>query len=199
VIGLRAKERTMGAGLLLLMAAHLATHPERGPWLLLSTCDIATLATAIGLVVGWHQAVGVAFLFQIAMGLPAFFGGLLTAVYAPNATSVAIHLLPPVAGGWAVARRGLPRHATALAFTVCGLAIVASLFSPPALNVNLVFEIWPPVHRLFPSRLAGLLVYHGVGPLILLSSTEVALRKWFPGAVSSPPAPSPAPPRDSPE
>ncbi len=106
-----------------------------------------------------------AFLFQISIGLPAFFVGLATHTYTPNTTSVAIHLLPPLAGGWAVRRTGLPPHALATALLIYLLVVAASfLFSPPALNVNLVFTVWPPIRRLASGRLAGLLLFHGVGP-----------------------------------
>lgn len=193
MIGRDAKERTVGVLLLLLMLAHTVAHPDRGAWVLLSACDVATLATAIGLVAGWRTAVGVAFLFQMSIGLPAFFVGLATHTYVPNATSVAIHLLPPLAGGWAVRRTGLPPRALATALLAYGLVVAASFFfSPPALNVNLVFTVWPPIRRLASGRLAGLLLFHGVGPLILLSVGEAALRRGFPGALSSTPGPSPA-------
>jgi hypothetical protein len=192
-MGREAKERAVGLFLLLLMIAHTVTHPDRGVWVLLSACDVATLATAIGLVAGWRKAVGVAFLFQISIGLPAFFVGLATHTYTPNTTSVAIHLLPPLAGGWSVRRTGLPPHALATALLTYGLVVAASfLFSPPALNVNLVFTVWPPIRRLASGRLAGLILFHGVGPLILLSVGEAALRRGFPGTLSSTPAPSPA-------
>jgi hypothetical protein len=191
VIGRATKERTVGLLLLLLMVAHTVTHPDRGAWVLLSACDVATLATGIGLVGGWPRAVAVAFLFQISIGLPAFFAGLATHTYTPNTTSVAIHLLPPLAGGWAVRRTGLPPHALATALLVYLLVVAASfLFSPPALNVNLVFTVWPPIRRFASGRLAGLLLFHGVGPLILLSVGEAALRRGFPGTLSSPQAPS---------
>jgi hypothetical protein len=196
----RTKERAAGLFLLALMAAHTAAHPDRGAWVLLSACDIASLATALGLLAGWRGVVGVAFLFQIAISLPAFFVGLATATYAPNATSVAIHLLPPVAGGWVVARSGLPRRATAIALAVYLLAVLASLaFSPPALNANLVFTVWPPLQRRVGSRVVGLMLFHGIGPLVLLSIGEVALRRWLPRALSSSPAPSPVPRPDIPE
>lgn len=186
MIGRKAQERTIGLLLLLLMVAHTVTHPDRGAWVLLSACDVATLATAIGLVAGWQKAVAVAFLFQMSIGLPAFFAGLVTHTYTPNATSVAIHLLPPLAGGWAVRRTGLPPHALAAALLTYGLVVAASfLFSPPALNVNLVFTVWPPIRRLASGRLVGLALFHGVGPLILLSVGEAALRRGFPGTLSS--------------
>lgn len=193
MIGRKAQERTSGVLLLLLMVAHTVTHPERGAWVLLSACDVATLATAIGLVAGWPRVVAVAFLFQMSIGLPAFFVGLATHTYTPNTTSVAIHLLPPLAGGWAVRRTGLPPRALAAALLVYFVVVVASLlFSPPALNVNLVFTVWPPIRRLTSGRLAGLLLFHGVGPLILLSVGAAALRRGFPGALSSTRGPSPA-------
>ena len=197
-MGRGAKKRTVGLLLLLLMIAHTVTHPDRGAWVLLSACDVATLATAIGLVAGWRKVVAVAFLFQVSIGLPAFFVGLATHTYTPNTTSVAIHLLPPLAGGWAVRRTGLPPHALATALLTYGLVVAASfLFSPPALNVNLVFTVWPPIRRLASGRLAGLILFHGVGPLILLSVGEAALRRGFPGTLSSTPAPSPVRPPDT--
>ena len=190
MISRRTKERAIGLSLMLLMLLHTVAHPERGAWVLLSACDMASLATAIGLLVGWPGMVAVAFLFQVSIGLPAFFVGLATGTYTPNATSVAIHLLPPLAGGWSVNRTGLPRHAMAIALAIYLLAVGVSVWiSPPALNVNLVFTVWPPIRRLASGRLAGLLLFHGVGPLLLLSSGQVVLRRRFPGSLSSTPAP----------
>src|SRR5262245_49869054 len=102
-------ERVSGSALFVLLVAHAALNPERG-WTLLWGCDLAVAVMALGLVAGLHAVVAVAFLFHVAVGLPAFTVAVLTH-FEPGPTSIAIHLLPPIAGGLSVARRGLPRGA----------------------------------------------------------------------------------------
>jgi hypothetical protein len=183
--------RPIGVGLLSILAVHACVHPD-GPWVLLASCDVAAAATAIGLTLGWHRIVGVAFLFQVAVGMPAFLVGLIT-TYVPTATGVAIHLLPPAAGALTVTRRGLPRFAPLIAFSVYLLVLASSYrFAPPSLNVNLVHQVWPPLARLYPIRI----LYSGFflgGPLLLLVVGELGLRRAFNWAR----APSPQRPRDN--
>jgi len=121
---------------------------------LLSSCDVAALGTALGLLFGWARVVGVAFLFQVAVGLPAFVVGLFTTFH-PNVTSFGVHTLPVLAGGWLVGRRGLPRGAAVAAFVVNAAVLVASYYlAPPELNLDLLRQFWSPVARALPSPVA---------------------------------------------
>jgi hypothetical protein len=171
-----ARARAVGIALLALLAVHVAVNRE-GPWVLLAACDLAAAATGVGLACGWHRAVAVALVFQLSVGFPSFLVGVFT-TYRPNVTSVGIHLLPLVAGGLAVRRRGLPRHAAVMAFAAFVVALLLSYaLPPPEINVNLVRTVWPPLASVFPSKAAYAVVFLGAGPLLLLSLGESALRR----------------------
>ena len=100
--------RVLGLGLLVLLAVHVRLV-QQGPWVLLAVCDTAAAATALGLLCGWPRVVDLALVFQVSVGFPAFVVGVLT-TFVPIVTSVAVHLLPMMAGGLALflGRRGLP-------------------------------------------------------------------------------------------
>jgi hypothetical protein len=140
--------RWVGFALLVMMPFHVALRPEHG-WLLLSACDVAAMVTAVGLVANLPRAVGVAFLFQVAIGLPAFALGLLT-TYPLNPTGTIVHLVPPLVGGIVVVRHGLAPRAAIYAWLGSVWAIVSGyLFAPRALNINFASAVWPPLAHSF--------------------------------------------------
>ena len=140
--------RIVGLALLALLVVHVATRPERG-WLLLATCDIAAMATIIGLVAGSHRLVATAFLFQLMVGLPSLTLGILT-TYDVNFTGIAIHVIPLTAGGILVAREGMPRRTALVAWLGHACAMLAAyLLAPPILNINLTGAVWPPLAGTF--------------------------------------------------
>jgi hypothetical protein len=134
-----------------MMVVHVMVRPEGG-WVLLATCDVAALATVLGVLADWHRPVAVAFVFQAAIGMPAFAVGLLT-TYELNPTGVAVHVVPAVMGGIAVARHGMPRGAALHGFLgYAATFITGYLVAPPALNVNFASFVWPPLAGVFDSR-----------------------------------------------
>ncbi len=171
--------RIAGIGLLAVMAIHVAVRPEHG-WILLSTCDVAALVTAFGLIAGWHRAIAVACLFEVMVGLPSFMIGVLT-TYHLNPTGIIVHLVPPLLGGFVIARHGMPRHAAWIAW--CGYiltVVLGYLFAPPVLNVNFASFVWPPLAHVFTvagSFQAALIVT--VGGLLALG--ELVTRKIVDG------------------
>jgi hypothetical protein len=189
--------RWAGVALVAMMPFHVALRPEHG-WLLLSTCDVAAMVTAVALVAGWHRVVAVAFLFQIAVGLPAFAIGLCS-TYPLNPTGTVVHIVPPLLGAIVVAQHGLPARAALHAWLGYTATFVASYLVVPAqLNINFAHFVWPPLARAFPvawSFQAALLAVVGV----LLALAELAIRRlWRPAcadSVSSGPAPARMPPR----
>jgi hypothetical protein len=159
--------------------------PERG-WALLWGCDLAVAAMGLGLATGSHLPVSVGFVFHMSVGLPVFIVGLFT-THDPNLTSVAIHILPPIAGGRSVARRGLSRRTGLIGWVGFVVALVAGFVAaPPELNVNLMRTMWPPVAATFPSMAAYRIAFVAM-ILLLLVVGELALRRLF----SFAPAPSP--------
>jgi hypothetical protein len=161
--------RTRIAGLVLLaiMVAHVLLEPE-GLWVLAFSCDIAAMVTAIGLVGGWHRAVAVAFLFEVAVGLPAFILGLFTTLEM-NETNILMHVLPPVLGGVVVAREGLPRRCWLMAWVGYTVSfVVACAVAPREYNVNFAAEVWSP--------------FRGVLTLTQFQAALIAIALgWLPG------------------
>jgi hypothetical protein len=180
--------RWAGLALLAMMPFHVALRPEHG-WLLLSTCDVAAMVTAVGLVAGWPRAVGPAFLFQVAVGLPAFAIGLLS-TYPLNPTGTVIHVVPPLLGGIMVAQRGLPARAALYAWAGYASTFIAGyLAAPVRLNINFAHFVWPPLARAFPVAglfQAALLVVIG---LLLLGAERLTRRVLARPRAGAPPAP----------
>lgn len=142
--GPHARERAAGIGLLVLLAVHPFLRPEGG-WALLSTCDVAAFATAIGLLTGWHRWIAAAFVFQLAIGLPAMILGMLTTYHA-NVTGIAVHVVPLVIGGVLVYRHGMPQKSALIAWAAqLGTLVLSAAFAPAALNINFATIVWPPV------------------------------------------------------
>ena len=179
--------RWAGFALIAMMPFHVALRPEHG-WLLLSTCDVAAMITAVALIVNWPRAVGVAFLFEVAVGLPAFAIGLCS-TYPLNPTGTVIHVVPPLLGGIVIAQRGLPARAALYAwYGYTATFILGYLAAPVALNINFSHVVWPPLARVFPAawlfQAALLLVVGG-----LLVVVELAIRRlWKPRPAVTPAA-----------
>ncbi len=167
--------RLAGLALLALMAIHITTQPE-GPWVLLSTCDVAALVTAIGLVGGWHRAVAAACLFEIMVGLPAFIVGIFT-TYELNPTGVLVHIVPPVLGVIVIAREGMPRRCALIAWAGYTLTfVIAFVLAPPEFNINFANDVWPPLAKVFTvtgSFQAALIAV----AIVVLSLGELAARR----------------------
>jgi len=176
--------RWAGLALLAMMPFHVALRPEHG-WLLLSTCDVAAMLTAVALVAGRPRAVAVAFLFEVAVGLPAFGIGLCT-TYPLNPTGTVVHIVPPLLGAIVVAQHGLPRRAALIAW--CGYTatfVAGYLVAPARININFGHRVWPPLAHVFTlawSFQAALLVL--VGALLVIA--ELAIRRlWSPARATA--------------
>jgi hypothetical protein len=166
--------RVAGLALLALMVVHSFLRPE-GRWVLASACDLAALATALGLVAGWHRWIATSFLFELAVGVPAMTMGLFT-TYQANITGIAVHVVPLVLSGAVVWRDGLPRRTwlvAAIAFA--GSMVLSYLIVPTALNLNFANVVWPPLAGSFtlPMFQAALLAL--VATLLVL--TELGVRR----------------------
>jgi hypothetical protein len=162
-----------GLAILALLPVHAMLRPEGG-WALLSTCDLAAVATAIGFLVGSRRLVGTAFVFQLVVGIPALAIGMLT-TYHWNITGIAIHVVPLALGGIWTARDGLPRRAALHAWLAYAASVpLAALLAPPHLNINFASVVWPPLAGTFtlPTFWVALLVLVA----FLLALGELAIR-----------------------
>ena len=156
-----------GAALLALLPLHGALRPE-GCWALLSTCDIACIATALGLLFRSHRLVGTAFLFQLMVGLPALILGIFT-TYKWNWSGIAVHIVPLVLGAIRVAIDGLPRTAARDGWIDYAITLlVAAAVSPAALNINFGAQVWKPLTGTFSLHLFQALLIRTVGALLAL-------------------------------
>jgi hypothetical protein len=175
--------RGLGVALMMLIAVHMTVRPEHA-WLLVSTCDIAAIVTAVGLVASRPRWIAVACLFQGAVGLPALVIGMLT-TYDTNITGVAIHVVPLAIGATVVARDGLPPRAALVAWLgYAASMLLASVIGPPELNLNFGSRVWPPVAHVFPALiLFQCAVISLVGGLLAAGSWLV--RRRSPATTSS--------------
>lgn len=140
--------RITGLALLALLAVHPFLRPEGG-WALLSTCDLAAFATAIGLLAGWHRWIAAAFMFQLSVGMPSMIIGIFT-TYQWNVTGIAVHVVPLVIGGVLVRRHGVPRQSALIAWIGYAASVVlAAAIAPPLLNINFATIVWPPLAGTF--------------------------------------------------
>ncbi len=164
-----AMRRGLGIALLALMAIHTTLRPEGG-WVLISACDLAAIATAVGLVAGWHRWVATAFVFQLGIGLPALAIGVFT-TYEANLTGIAIHVVPLVLGGVEVRRRGLPRGSALLAWLGYAASMALSYAIAPAeLNLNFATRVWPPLAGTFTLPMFQLAILAVGGVLLALAA-----------------------------
>jgi hypothetical protein len=151
--------------LLALLPLHAVLRPE-GAWALLSTCDLACIATALGLLFASHRLVGTAFLFQLMVGMPALVMGLFTTYHA-NWSGIAVHVVPLVLGGIQVAKYGMPRRAAFDAWVAYAISLmVAAYVSPVELNINFGAVVWKPLAGTFSLRMFQTLLILTVGALL---------------------------------
>jgi hypothetical protein len=154
--GRRVPRQLWSAALLLALAAHAVVLARNGLpelWHLLWSCHLATATLALGLLFGWRSLAWAGFLFHLAIGLPSWLVAVVTTKGTFGAvhldalllvTSIAVHLLPLVAGFAIFGIARPPRAAIAGAWAIQVLPILISrAVTPPALNVNLAFAPWP--------------------------------------------------------
>jgi len=160
---LNPRQRLWSAALLIGLAVHALVMARHG-WgelaHLLWSCHVATAALALGLLGGWSSLAWAGFLFHLAIGFPAwlievivtrgtfgaaqFDGPLL-------ATSIVVHGLPLAAGFAVLGAARPPRAAIAIAWALqVALVPVSRALTPPVLNVNLAWAVWPPLTGAFP-------------------------------------------------
>jgi hypothetical protein len=175
-----------GAALLALLPLHVALRPEH-VWALFAACDLACIATALGLLFRSHRLVGTAFLFQVAVGFPSLIVGLCTHTYPWNWSGVTIHIVPLVLGGIRVASEGLPRRAALDAWIAYAIAVVVTAaVSPAKLNINFASVVWPPVAKTFSLHQFQALMIVVVGAVLAVGQLVARLVSSRPARASTP-------------
>jgi hypothetical protein len=110
---------------------------------MLWACHVASLLIAVGIFFRKLTLVAVGTLFHAAVGLPAYALDVIT-LGQTTATSVLVHVLPPLAGAFTLKHQapwpGIVAHLTTAFYFA--LILAARLFTEPRLNVNLAFAPW---------------------------------------------------------
>lgn len=174
--GFDSYRRIAGIAVLALLAVHPWLRPE-GAWTLLAACDLAALATAVGLIAGADRIVAIAFVFQLAVGVPALVVGMLT-TYHWNWSGIAVHVLPMVLGGFVVAGSGVPRRAALYAWIGYAVAFLAAAIVVPAgVDINFSDRVWAPLAPTLEPWSFRLVVLGVVGVELAIAHLVIALRK----------------------
>jgi hypothetical protein len=165
----------MALVLLAMMAVHAFLKWRAGilPEMLW-VCHIATFLLIVGLWTRTVPLVGMAFLWHLCVGDPAYLvEGLRQGDWAWN--SVLVHALPPLAGLVFLRRSGLPRSSPWLAFGLfLALMPLSRALTPPGLNINLVHRRIDFLEARFPGAWSYRLVFAS-GTLALLLAGDALL------------------------
>src|SRR4051794_38420173 len=100
------------------LATYAASKARSGRWgEMLFGCHVASALTVMGLLAGSDLLVGAGFVFYLGVGLPSWIIDC-AAKRRVEPVSVVAHLLPTLAAGQHVARAGLPRGSSLLAWAM---------------------------------------------------------------------------------
>jgi hypothetical protein len=175
----RWNPKVLALAVLLVMAAHtyvkwrLGTLPE-----LLWGCNVASFALVVGLWIGNAPMVGMAFLWHLCVGDPAYVAGALQQG-SWGWSSILAHSLPPLAGLAYLLQEGLPRSSPYLALLLfVALVPVSHYLTPAALNINLAHQRLGFLQRRFPGPWSYRLAF-SAGMLSLLLLGDAALALWL--------------------
>ena len=142
------------------------------------SCYWASALIAIGLTVDSELLVAAGFIFQAAVGGPAWTLGL---IYRQDMelTSALLHIVPPLAGLLYVSSsRPIPKAAPAIAWLVHPVSLFASLlWRNEELNVNFSSAVWPPLAGFFRLHMFQLLLV--VASLLLVLGLSKLLDGWL--------------------
>ena len=180
--GLRALPRNpwvLALLVLLAMAAHaymkwrFGTLPE-----LLWGCNVASFVLIGGLWTGNGPMVGMACLWHLCVGDPAYVAGAVQQGHW-GWTSILAHSLPALAGLLYLRREGLPRSSPYLAFLMfAALVPISHYLTPSALNINMAHQRLWIVQRHFPGNWSYRLAF-SAGMLAVLLAGDSALALWL--------------------
>jgi hypothetical protein len=170
-----------GGAVLISLALHAIT---KGPMLLpemLWACHVASFLIAIGILFQIPKLTAVGFLFHVALGLPGYLMDLI-ATGDTTFTSILVHLVPLIAGGMELWRRGFPHGTVFPCMMLYPVLVVISYWgTEPALNINLAHAPWTPIAQIFPQPWFSW-VFNTMVSFLCLIAIERILRQVFRGA-----------------
>lgn len=130
---------------------------------MLWACNAASVLLVPALWFRWTPLVGAAFLVRLAVGEAGHLYSLFTTGQVIW-LSASVHVLPTLGAFFYLKRAGLPRSSPYLGAALICACVSLSRLTPPALNVNLVYQRHDFLARLFP----GLWTYRlGTAGLVL--------------------------------
>jgi hypothetical protein len=145
---------------------------------MLYACHIATAILALGVLFQVKELVIFGFSFHLGAGMWGYFFDIV-AMRTTTWTSVLVHTLPLYVGFSEVRRSGLPRWAPWVSFGYLILSmVIAYLFTPPALNINLAHRSWAPVGQWTSALWVTWLINIGFAGFLILTS-DWLVRKWL--------------------
>jgi hypothetical protein len=160
--------RTLAIPVVLTFILDLASKHTANMVEVLWSCYWASALIAIGLMIDSELLVAAGFIFQAAVGGPAWTLGM---IYYHNVqlTSALLHVIPPLAGLLYISRMPeIPKAAPAIAWLLHPVSLFASLlWRNEQLNVNFTNAVWPPLAGFF-----GLPVFQA---LLVLTSLLLVL------------------------
>lgn len=163
------------------LALHAVTKGRANLQEMLWVCHVASLIIAIGIFFHAPRLTASGFLFHVALGLPGYLMDVI-ATGATTPTSMVVHLVPPIAGGMELWRRGFPNGVVlpcAMLYPI--LVAISYVATDPALNVNLAYAPWPPVAKILPQPWMWCF-FNIVVSFFCLTIVEKILRRLFQSA-----------------
>jgi hypothetical protein len=139
----RKRQVIFGLSLIVALAVFAMTKPVGLGWEIVWICHIATAAMALGCLANQRVMIAAGLLFHLSMGF-VFFLLDAKATGSLPLPSVVIHIAPVVIGLIEVRSANIAKTAIVVIGVMMLFALgLARLVTPPALNVNLAFSIWP--------------------------------------------------------
>jgi hypothetical protein len=180
--------RTLAIPVALIFVLDLTSKNTTNMVEVLWSCYWASALIAVGLIIDSALLVSAGFIFQAAVGGPAWTLGMM---YRQDLhlTSVLLHVVPPLAGLLYVSGLPeIPKAAPVIAWLLHPVSLFTSLlWRNEQLNVNFSNAVWPPLAGVFrlPTFqallvLASLLLVIGLSGLLdnwLCSRSEIASKK----------------------
>jgi hypothetical protein len=171
--------RTLAIPVVLTLILDVASKSTANMAEVLWSCYWASALIAIGIMVDSELLVSAGFIFQAAVGGPAWTIGL---IYGSDVQfpSLLLHIVPPLVGLLYVSGMAeIPKAAAAvIAWLVHPVSLFASLlWKDDQLNVNFSIAVWPPVARFFPLPLFQALLV--LTSLLLVIAMAGLLDRWL--------------------
>jgi hypothetical protein len=147
---------------------------------LLWACNVNNLLTALGLIFHIYWLIVIGFMFQVGVGIPAYFFEVLGKKKAYE-REIFMHVAPALFGYVALKSTGLPDYAALITFLfmVVLLFIVSFYATKPELNVNVIHAPWELCQKYFGGRMRLYRFFNTVICLLFLLAAELLCHRWL--------------------